>query len=635
MFLTKSDIKKISDKNFQIVADIFSERISHDELIEFVKSSQRPLVKYGSQKQEALFNMFYNESLACEQSKLLDIYQSNTSEYYYTHTKLKALKCEEIHFQQESSNVESTIRILNQFGLGDKNKFFEIAVRSEMEEFTSLDEDTRMVIFKESNYRTRGTSSYMHWFLIRGHEFGSWVAKIGYIFELLTKEETISSGIIEKTINGFEYGIVAHESDLEKLEKLLNPNQIVKYYAICDKIRENEYKNLMKNSIFSFWNLTKNCKINAGIWKIKKEVIEETHAIQDTFKGLTVTKEITEPEFVNYIFNDGHVTIETKLPFAVKIYDIDTRDEASLIGFILDSFKNRPNQKNLKINGVNVRFSTTQHGRVKLFDILIKKSEEKEIITQFCCYHTEQEMIGLVDDCSKLSLEYRSYIYEGITTHIYMSLQGKTREEIHERGVRRNAVIMYNENKDEYYCVNERVLIKFRFKRKNNGKRGIALVLNDGREFNIKKAKSLKMKRVCYGKESFIEKLKKIIKGNVTDQDCEQIIDDALNNQVESIENSKKLLEEIQETLGAKKDRIMVENKYYDCYKITGSSGTEYAVVDKAPKFPVYKAVDGSWRFVCIETSSNLDQEVGKDGIITRLYALLNDEDSKKDISTI
>jgi len=501
---------------------------------------------------------------------------------------------------------------------------FEIYVSSNAEEYTELDKDTRLIVHETND----GVDSKYEpfWFLVRGHEIGIWVVKFNFLLSVMFDSEGARNWI-QKNL---KYGFLANEEIFLELEKTI-PEKLLNRYYECKKSADQSESVLNKNNaLYNFWYEKKDGKIRVGDWKVTKSEHNE------------------KKKTAKYTFSNGHATISSVMTDSIRWMSVENDGEEGIICRIIHEFSKCSPEKNITINGINIPYTyTSTNYRMRIFGHLIKYAEEEQILHSLCCFHTEQEMSEFVEDCSKLSLKYRMILSEGVKTTAYLYRRGDTRKELLV-----NSISGYLEDPFDVMCEEEWkyqsglsyedeatysrcVLspVRFQFQRREKG-RGLDLVLTDGTSYKVK-PKCLLAKTCNHGRT--FKFLRKALGKNVTSAQIRAIVEDAASYFEQAKKASEALLKSVMEELGAKKINVNIQ-KYQktDAYSIIGKSKTEYAVIDEGPKYPIYrKTADGSWRFVCIESNSDISQEVGKDGIVTRLYALINDTDNTDDIYTL
>jgi len=116
---------------------------------------------------------------------------------------------------------------------------------------------------------------------------------------------------------------------------------------------------------------------------------------------------------------------------------------------------------------------------------------------------------------------------------------------------------------------------------------------------------------------------------NISFKEIKQLLKEGIERHKKAVEKSEKLLKETIKILGVEKKTV--ENK--EGYAIKGASGTEYLVEEESCK--VWRIMDSAkLDYVCIVDKTS-EHQIGKDKLVSRLYALKNDTFVAQDITTL
>jgi len=223
-------------------------------------------------------------------------------------------------------------------------------------------------------------------------------------------------------------------------------------------------------------------------------------------------------------------------------------------------------------------------------DIRINKNEIAEVLTHILCYNSIEDFNKFLKSVSSCSLKFHKAISNGIKHTIHIG-ELTTVELKMVREKSRNYLIL--------------------------GKK--KLKINDtNRLINWNN----------YDYKSFIETL--INSVDIDFKDIKKLLKEGIERYNKALEKSKKLLEDTMKML--KVEKKVIDGK--EGYVIQGKSGNEYLVEDKNNNYPVWKNNNGSLSYVCIVDKSSKNQ-MGKDGLVSRLYALKNDILIAQDVTTL
>lgn len=223
-------------------------------------------------------------------------------------------------------------------------------------------------------------------------------------------------------------------------------------------------------------------------------------------------------------------------------------------------------------------------------DIRINKNEIAEALTHILCYNSIDDYNKFLKSVSKCSLKFHKAISNGVK-HTYHLNGEPTYVELK----------MVRDKSINYLVLGKKKL------RINNTN---ALIDWNGWTYT-----------------EFIHMLVNTV--NISFKEIKQLLKEGIERHKKAVEKSEKLLKETIKILGVEKKTV--ENK--EGYAIKGASGTEYLVEEESCK--VWRIMDSAkLDYVCIVDKTS-EHQIGKDKLVSRLYALKNDTFVAQDITTL
>lgn len=263
-----------------------------------------------------------------------------------------------------------------------------------------------------------------------------------------------------------------------------------------------------------------------------------------------------------------------------------------------------------EINTANYRVKIEKRNNKKFYinDIRVNREELVECLKRTICYDNKEDYENFLSIVSKCSLQNHKLIDSGITTKVILS-----------RDIIYLVKLNLTRNKSKNYLVlgDRKIQIK-KLTQFNNRLVPRVTILN--------------FCNLCSSDNYFNEKL--------TTEDVINLINDGKQRYLDAVKKSEELLNDTIKSLN-----ITVKQNYtYDditcekAYEITGKSGNEYVVVENSDNHSgntgVYKKNGKTLSYVCI-VDKNLGDQVGKDKLVNRFYALANDSKVIDKISTL
>lgn len=273
--------------------------------------------------------------------------------------------------------------------------------------------------------------------------------------------------------------------------------------------------------------------------------------------------------------------------FDAFIANVSNKETSGKIGEVLYTIKIKETTNSLGISST----------KIYLNDYRINKEEVEDCLRRAVCYTNQEDFDSFLSNVSSCSLKFHRYLQNGVNFMVD-GLKGEVLYLNFPLERIKNLMYIHLGNK----------LIK----------------IHDTNKFiNLSKNRSLGAVIDALLGKGIVE--------NVTKDDIKYILDEAKSSYEQSVERSKKLLEETEKTLNlTKKIDIVMKNEVTikEGYIIQGKLRT-YAVDNKDCK--VYDYPSG--RYICIVDKST--SQVGADKLINRLYALTNDSAIAKEVHTL
>lgn len=502
------------------------------------------------------------------------------------------------------NGVETTYRTLMYRGTSYGPCYACIGVLSTSDEYTVLDRNTYMIVFEyEDEKQIRRFSSI----LVNRLDIDFWVCELILILSHSGDPESVKAAL-EKQL---QYGWVWNANLVRGLSRFVKSSNRDSFIRDLNLVRSYDMDHKESSALLMFIN-RKLDRAQNGVWKFFR------------LKGDRTRLKITNGHATFIVNDEGQLPSYTDYRFV---------DEEGMLDHLIPRLEEAYAQLYLSINGVTVPLDYRNY-RYYIFDIRVNKDEFKPILSQLTCMNTSSEMIDFIKECSRISLFYRNVLSEGIRCNATIKRSFPSEMEANAVGRVYDIYKTYSDGR-VLVRIDTPVLLKF-VKNKNN--RGISLSVG-------KITRSIDPRRICNDeqcrkrdKTCDSAQLHKILASiGLSDKDITYVLIKSHLKAMEAFKRSEKLLAYIVEEVGAKKETMMLDGdrRHQTYYTVTGHSGNEYAVRDDNDKFRVYRKIDDVWRFVCIVGSSASSQEVGKDGLVTRLLALINDTDNAQDICTL
>jgi hypothetical protein len=233
-------------------------------------------------------------------------------------------------------------------------------------------------------------------------------------------------------------------------------------------------------------------------------------------------------------------------------------------------------------------------------DYRINKHEIPDVLLQIICYQTLEKFNKFLEIVSKCSLKF----HNAITNNLKKSLSSYS---------------------------SKGFTIELKLQRKKN----LNYLVVGKNKYKIKDTNTL-IDKQPYNKVELIKLLLNTIHLDYTE--IPTILADGEKRYKEAIKKSEELLNKAIKTLGAIKKEYRIDGTNYNGYEIKGKSGIKYFVIEPSSSnsgFKIYKVLpNNNFDYVCIINKSNKGH-IGKDALVSRLYALANDTLVAKDIYTL
>lgn len=559
-----------------------------------------------------------------------------------------------------------------------------IAVRSDDPSYVYLDRDT-VLVAPSSTAENLST-----WFLVKPRELGEWVLPLAAWTQCVPEDKNSNYSKI------LEYNLFADEKTVGKVRKLVVENfqvkegerNIVSIGREAERIVKDMTERVrMQNAEFDRlrqFSLGKLQKIRMGGWKLSFDVPVKELSFE-LEKGERHEWEALNRDGIRIIMENPHTKLRF-CPWSLTVENTPSNQLERLLlslsrgygeGFVSETLsksifntfgrvedttgeriQSNIDDINLEINGVPVEIQAFANGGIKVFGKRIRKEDLTGILESCMCMDTREEMVSLAEDCSELSLSVRQTLTDGLRFEVNLpvitigrdwtgSKINKARKLIRER---------YSEL-FELYMDNKTVLatslpVEIPVERNTTGKNarlkiGIPL---PGNRFMLVRLKFLK--KVM----NIVERTKNSYGLNPFNSLLELFQSEASRNGLENwngvdtevfrramlkgatfykraFRKSEELLREACEELETEKTTKRVEGKEVEGYSLVGNSGTEYFVSAERP-YRIFQNTGNSWNFLCV-VGNTRSEGVGKDELVTRLFALKNDVDSVDEVSTL
>lgn len=467
--------------------------------------------------------------------------------------------------------------------------------------FLFSDNDFTEMFFHEKNYLNRSYLLYK-------------------IKKVLEKENTRIA--FAETINSNSNFVMFANPNMEEYNYIDEGRYIYfKYYVLSSKIlffdmdfSYEELNNELDNDFELLYNNDDNDNIlitkkkltefknkKALEEKIKKEKQQLNEYIKKTIEmqngeiaGIKISK-----NFINYNgLKIGAKSFDTK-PFLQSIYyenpetDFNTLYERFCKTISLEII-NYPSdehmEKTIWLGKFPVKIAKKQ--KYYINNYRINKKEIREVLQRAICFNTLKEYNDLLSEVSKCSIKIHNILSNGLIINF----------------------------KSKY--INNSVKIKLNIIKEKN-KHYIAL---PNKKIQIKNINSLINNKIITNSEI----LKNIFINNtqITENEFKKLIKEGLKEYKEAINRSEELLKETIRILNIKKMKVKIDNNIEECYYVKGKIN-KY-IITKTLKIYTYPEM----RYVCV-IDKNANFGIGKDNLISRLYALSNDNFVINDIKTL
>lgn len=267
----------------------------------------------------------------------------------------------------------------------------------------------------------------------------------------------------------------------------------------------------------------------------------------------------------------------------------------------------------LKFGDVNINITKEIRGRASRYTINGIKINHKELVDcvrRGICYQTQEDFDGFLKIVSKFSLELHKIMSSGATAHIRITHNYDTSIEL--RFIRHKNRNYLRHGEQEIRINNLPTLAK-----------------------KVQKCSSLNDLCRIFSTDRYFPDT------DVDEDLIVALINEGKERYKQAIKKSEKLLEDTVKAVGG----TMLENEtvhgktFSKAYKVKGISGNEYIVSENYENHheghcDVQLVTDDSLQYICIVDRAIGDQ-VGKDKIVNRLYALKNDSKVVGDIHTL
>lgn len=235
-------------------------------------------------------------------------------------------------------------------------------------------------------------------------------------------------------------------------------------------------------------------------------------------------------------------------------------------------------------------------------DIRINLSEISEILQKALCFNKKKDYLELIKEVSKYSIKIHNAIANGIIFNIESEFSGDSWD---SRNISLKINLERNKNINYILLDNERIGIK-----------------NINSIFNLKGENNYISRDVEY--------VSKILKKSThaTEKEVLQIISEGLKGYKDAIKKSEKLLNETVKKLNIKTAKVNIDDNEKEGYIIKGKLKEYFITEDlKVWTYPELK-------YICIIDKGNAIT-IGKDKLVSRMYALSNDNLLIEQIDTI
>lgn len=247
-------------------------------------------------------------------------------------------------------------------------------------------------------------------------------------------------------------------------------------------------------------------------------------------------------------------------------------------------------------------------------DIRINKGEIIKVLKRTICFNDVKDYNKLLSEVSKCSIRIHNAINNGIIIQYYSKYVGGYR---------------YSSNQDNINVrIDDNINVRIDVKRKS-GKHFI--ILSDTEEVGIKNINNLLALQERGSEQRDFNYITKVYlkSTNGKKEDVFFLISKGIENYKLAIKRSEEMLSQTIERLNIKRIKTTINGTEQEGYIVVGKSKKQYFVDDdlKVYDYP-------SMKYVCIVERSRSDG-VGKDRLISRLYALSNDALMTEQISTL